>query len=95
MGDVEAVFADDECLDQPSVVEFDEFPKILLKRTDLESLPVRESFIPGLLNLSEVDQILRGKFKPTFEETSRPEIGECFSNVNASGGKKVIIRCLV
>jgi hypothetical protein len=67
MDEVEAVFADDECLDHLSIVKFDEFPKVLLKRTYLDSLLVRASFIPGLLNPTEVHQILRGKFKPPFE----------------------------
>jgi hypothetical protein len=85
----ESMIAEDECLGLPSAIEFDEFPKILLKGSDVENLPVRASFIPGLLNLSEVDLILRGKFKPPFEETTRSELGGCFSNINASGVKKV------
>jgi hypothetical protein len=87
-GIVEMVSAD-ECLDHPLEAEFDEFPKAFPGKGEVESLPIRASFIPGLLNLSEVDLILRGKFKPPFEETTRSEFGGSFSNINASGAKKV------
>jgi hypothetical protein len=90
----ETMLVEDECLDLPSTVQFDGFPKVLLKGNEVESLPLRASFIPGLLNLSEVDLILRGKFKPPFEETTRSEVGGGFSNITASGGKKVSIACI-
>ena len=71
-------------------VQFDEFPQDLVQEGDCkEKMPVRASFIPGLLTLSEVDLILRGRFKPPFEETSRSASGGCFSNLTSSGTKKV------
>ena len=89
MNGQETMVQDDDCSDLPIDAEFDEFPKALLKSGEVENHPIRASFIPGLLNLSEVDLILRGKFKPPFEDSSRSELGGCFSNVTANGGKKV------
>jgi hypothetical protein len=74
---------------QAENVEFEQFPKTLETKT--ETAAVRVSFIPGLLTLSEVDLILRGKFKPPFEQSPHNTAGGCFSNLTSEGTKKVHI----
>ena len=74
---------------QTEISEFEDYPKTLETGTESFSIAVRASFIPGLLTLSEVDLILRGRFKPPFEQSSSCPSGGCFSNLTPAGSKKV------